>query len=236
MKNSFIAATFLLMIQFNPLLLSGQNLVKETRSVSDFDQVSFGVPGTLYITTGPVFRLEIEGDRRVVGNTETEVRGDRLVIRNFNNNFSFRGEEKVTIHLTMPDVSGISVSGSGVAEVTDGISADGLSLGVSGSGKLKVPSVEADRLECSVSGSGDIIIEGKGSVDNAEISISGSGSYTGELTEIDHLIVKVSGSGSCHCNAGDSLEASISGSGSVIYSGNPRIDARVSGSGKVRSR
>jgi len=236
MKNSIITAAIMMVMQFNTLVSCGQGFVKETRQVRDFYRVSFGVPGTLYIMTGPVFRLEIEGDRRVVGNTEIQVRDGRLVIRNNNSNFGFRGEEKVVINLTMPAINGVAVSGSGVAEVREPVSADGLILGVSGSGKLKVPSVEADRLECSISGSGDIFIEGKGSVDNAEISISGSGSYTGELTEIDHLLVKVSGSGSCHCSAGDTLEASISGSGSVFYSGNPKIDARVSGSGKVRPR
>jgi len=236
MKGSLAAAAILTILQFNTLVSDGQEMVKETRSVRDFDRVSFGVAGSLYIMTGPEFRLEIEGDRRVVGNTEIQVRDGRLVIRNLNNNFGFRGDQKVIINLTMPAISGIAVSGSGVAEIMDAVSADGLNLGVSGSGKLKVPSVEADRLECSISGSGDIIIEGRGSVDDAEISISGSGSYTGELTEIDHLLVKVSGSGSCYCNAGDSLEASISGSGSIYYSGNPKINARVSGSGKVRSR
>ncbi len=236
MKGSFVAAALITIMQFNTLVSDGQDIVKETRSVRDFDRVSFGVAGSLYIMTGPEFRLEIEGDRRVVGNTEIQVRDGRLVIRNFNNNFGFRGDQKVIINLTMPAIKGIAVSGSGVAEVREAVSADGLDLSVSGSGKLKVPSVEADRLECSISGSGDIIIEGRGSVDNAEISISGSGSYTGELTEIDHLLVKVSGSGSCYCNAGDSLEASISGSGSIVYSGNPKINARVSGSGKVRSR
>ncbi len=236
MKSSIITATLLIMLLFSPLMSCGQNVVKETRPVRDFNRVSFGVAGTIYITTGPDFRLEIEGDRRVVGNTETEVRDGRLVIRNLSNNFGFRGEEKVTINLTMPAISGVSVSGSGLAQVKNNISADRLDLSVSGSGKLLVPSLEADNMECSVSGSGDIIIEGRGSVDNAEISISGSGGYTGELTEIDHLVVKVSGSGSCYCSAGDSLDASISGSGSVIYSGNPKINARVSGSGKVRSR
>lgn len=234
MKRVIFLAAFLIAIIFAAGISNGQT--KETRSVSDFTKVSFGVSGNLFIKIGPEFHLEIEGDKRAVDETLTQVSGDRLVIRRENWHLLFNSDDRVTINLTMPEIEGLGVSGSGKAQIMDKVEADRLNLSVSGSGRLLTDDLQADQLDCSISGSGDIILGAGGSVDDGEISISGSGSFTGESVEIDHLSISVSGSGNCTCKVGDSLEARISGSGNVSYIGNPKIDARVSGSGKVRSR
>ncbi len=232
-KMVFPALIFLALITFAGTV-SGQT--SETRQVKDFTKVSFGVPGDLIINFGPEYKLVMEGPERVLQETQTEVNGDRLVIKRDDWKLRF-SEEKITIHLTMPELRGLGVSGSGKAEVAEAVKdADDLNLSVSGSGKIVTGDINADRLSCSISGSGDIKLGAGGSIDNGEISISGSGTYNGESVEIDHLTVSVSGSGDCYCKAGDTLEARVSGSGNVSYTGNPKIDARVSGSGHVRSR
>ena len=206
----------------------------ETRNLKGFDKVSFGISGNLIIKFGPEFRVELEGSRRDLEAVVTEITGDRLIIRQ--ENWRFRFDEKVNVTITMPEITGLSVSGSGKAEIVDDIkNADDLDLSVSGSGKLITAGIIVDDFKCSISGSGDVIIGSVGEADSGEISISGSGGYRGEDFEIDNLKVRISGSGSCYCKAGDSLQASISGSGNVTYKGDPKIDARVSGSGKVRS-
>jgi hypothetical protein len=238
MKKMIFPGLFVLAILFTSGTAFGQPTTKETRDVKGFNKVSFGVAGNLIINFGPEFRLSIEGDRRIVDETRTEVSGDRLVIKrdNWRMRMSFN-DEKVTVYVTMPELRGLGVSGSGRAEVSNPIkNADELSLNVSGSGKIMTAAVSADRLSCGISGSGDIKLGSGGSIDNGDISISGSGTYSGEDVEIDHLKVSVSGSGNCYCRAGDSLDAGVSGSGDVYYSGNPRVNARVSGSGHVRSR
>lgn len=208
---------------------------RETRDVSGFKQVSFGISGNLFIKTGSQFSLVLEGDKKILDDIETEVSGNKLIIRKENWRSSLR-DEKVTVNLTMPQIEGLSVSGSGKAEIINSVESDNLSLAVSGSGKILTTDLDADDLRCAISGSGDIILGGKGSVDDGEISISGSGSFSGEAVEIDHLDIGVSGSGNCICNVKETLNASVSGSGDVFYSGNPKIDARVSGSGRVRSK
>jgi hypothetical protein len=234
MKRVMYSAVLLIAMILTTNLASGQS--KETRTVSGFTKVSFGVAGDLFIKIGPEFRLVIEGDKRILDEIETVVSGDRLSIRKENWRFSFNNDERVTINLTMPDLEGLGVSGSGKAQVMDKIEADHLSLSVSGSGKLITAELNADDLNCGISGSGDIILDSGGSVDNGDISISGSGSFSGEGVDIDHLGVSISGSGNCRCKAGDTLDAHVSGSGNVTYIGNPKVNARVSGSGHVRSR
>jgi hypothetical protein len=234
MKKSIYSAVFLIVIIFATGFISGQS--KETRDVGGFTKVSFGVAGELFIKIGPEYHLTIEGSKRALDEIETVVSGDRLVIKKENWRFSFNDDDRVTINLSMPEIEGLGVSGSGKAQIMDKIEADHLNLSVSGSGKLITEELNADELDCGISGSGDIIMNSGGSVDKGDISISGSGSFSGEGVEIDHLNVSISGSGNCHCRAGDSLEAHVSGSGNITYIGNPKVNARVSGSGHVRSK
>jgi len=234
MKKSIYSAVFLIIMILATGFVSGQS--KEIRDVRGFTKVSFGVAGELFIKIGPEYHLVIEGDKRILDEIETVVSGDRLTIRKDNWRFSFNNDERVTVNLTMPEIEGLGVSGSGKAQIMDLVKADQLSLSVSGSGKLMTADLNVDDLNCGISGSGDIILGSGGSIDSGDISISGSGGFSGEEIEIDHLQVSISGSGNCQCRAGDSLEAHVSGSGNVTYIGNPKVDARVSGSGHVRSR
>ncbi|MFO7622373.1 MAG: head GIN domain-containing protein [Bacteroidales bacterium] len=208
---------------------------RETRNARNFSRISYGVPGTLYVSLGSEYKVVIEGRSDILREIETEVTGDRLVIKQRNWRFSMR-DTRITVYVTMPEISGLSVSGSGRAEIKDPVTTGRLDLSVSGSGRLYTSKVDVKELKCSISGSGDIIMDNGGRADEADISISGSGNFTGESLTADEMSARISGSGSCSCNVSESLNASISGSGNITYSGNPRINARVSGSGRVRSR
>ncbi|MCJ7449920.1 MAG: DUF2807 domain-containing protein [Bacteroidales bacterium] len=227
-------AAFFIIVSLAAGIAAGQTTVKETRNVEGFSRVNFGIAGNLNIKIGPEFSVVLEGTKSDLGEVITEVSKDRLLIKQESWRFNFN--EKVNVYITMPEIEGLSVSGSGRAEILDAVKdADNLSLSVSGSGKLLTAGLVVDNLNCSISGSGNIIIGSEGNADTGDISISGSGSYSGEAFEIDHLVVKVSGSGNCFCKAGDSLDAAISGSGNVNYIGDPKINAHVSGSGHVRA-
>ena len=233
MKKEFLSLFIIASLLIQCGEVSAQATVKEKRNVSGFDGVGFGVSGNLYIKTGSAFDVIIEGNERYVNDIETVVRDGRLQIRR-DGNFRFNNE-KVNVYVTMPEVKALSISGSGKAEVDGNLRTDNLSLSVSGSGRIEIPSVSVDELKCSISGSGDISIQG-GRIGKAGLSISGSGSYFGDYAVIEDFDAGISGSGSCSCNVTGSLSARISGSGNIVYSGNPRINVRSSGSGRVRSR
>jgi hypothetical protein len=234
MKKQIFLTILLAALVFSSGSSYGQD-VKENRSVSDFTRINFGVSGDLFIEIGPKFEVTVEGSRSYVDDIITDVSGGRLTIKH-ENNFRLRMNERVTVYVTMPEIEGLGVSGSGKAEIKDVVKGDDLNLSVSGSGRLVITGMDVENLDCGISGSGTINLDGNGSVGKADISISGSGDYYGEEVEIESLTVGVSGSGKCICNVSESLSASISGSGDVSYSGSPRVNARVSGSGHVRSR
>ena len=237
MKRGIILPALIVVVVLLSGFANGQSVDKETRNVKDFTKVSFGVAGNLYINIGPEFSVVLEGSKRVLDNVLTEVSGGKLVIKNENwrmNNW--RTDERITVHITMPQINSLGVSGSGKAEIKDAVKTEDLNLSVSGSGKLFASDITVSDLECSISGSGDISMGSNGSSSKAGISISGSGNYFGESFKIGTAEIHISGSGNCECHVTESLRASVSGSGNVTYEGNPRLDAHVSGSGKVRSR
>jgi len=235
MKKGIILSAFILSAIVFAGFSSGQSVVTETRDEKGFTKVSFGVSGNLYINLGPEFKVVIEGDKSILDDILTEVSGGRLVIKKENWRMNFN--EKVTVTITMPELIGLGVSGSGKAEIRDAVKTSDLSLSVSGSGKLYTTDLTLSNLNCGISGSGDIVIGGNGKAGTADISISGSGNYTGEQLKIGSAQVSISGSGNCNCNVTESLKGSISGSGNLTYLGNaPKVDTRVSGSGHVRSR
>jgi len=237
MKRVIFLSALILTIATSVSFAVSQSDVKETRNVSGFTKVSFGVAGNLYITFGSEFKVVIDGEKRYVEEIITEVSAGKLVIKTDNWKISnWRMNEKVDVYVTMPELSGLGVSGSGKAQVKDAIKTDNLNLSVSGSGNIHISGLTVSDLGCSISGSGNIDLSGEGIVGKSDISISGSGNFSGEPVKIETAVIHISGSGNCICNVTGSLKASVSGSGNVTYTGNPKIDAHVSGSGKVRSR
>jgi hypothetical protein len=228
MKNNI----FIYLIIFFMVLSFESMAQKERRQVDGFDEVSMGISGDLYLKMGSTISLELEGDDDDLEDVITEVRSGTLVIKYKNSKGWSFGRDRITIYLTMPEISSVSLGGSGKIIGENTIESDDLYLSVSGSGRIEL-NLEADDLTQKISGSGNI--EVSGSADRAEISISGSGNLNALDMEVDHYTVKISGSGKCKINVGDSLEANISGSGSVYYKGDPdKIRSNVSGSGKVK--
>jgi hypothetical protein len=234
MKSWLLLSTFIFVLILTTGYSKGQEVSKETRNLSGFTRVNFGISGDLYITIGSEFKVVLEGKKSLLEEIETEVSGSKLSIRN--ENWHMHGSEKVTVYVTMPELTGLGVSGSGKAEIKDAVKAENLDFSVSGSGRILTAGLDLGKLNVGISGSGDVIVGAGGESKNAEVSISGSGNYSGEELKIADADFSISGSGSCKCNVTDKLEASVSGSGTITYIGSPKIDARVSGSGRVKSK
>lgn len=211
-----------------------QTAYTEKRNVSGFSEVGFGVAGELIISLGNEYSVVLEGDRDYISEIETIVSGGELRIKR--DKWFDAGNSKVVVRITMPDLEGVSVSGSGRVTVNDPLKGGDLDISISGSGKAFLRDVALSDVECHISGSGSLNIAGSGTIERLEMNISGSGDYVGADTRVGTLEANISGSGSCDCHVTGMIRASISGSGHINYSGNPKIDAAISGSGKVRMK
>jgi hypothetical protein len=207
------------------------NVVTETRDVSDFNQVALSGQGELILTQGEGEALVIEAEDNLIPVLETEVRGDTLHIGT-KNNTTLRPTQPIRFYLTMDEISGLDVSGSGNISA-DSIIADPLTLDVSGSGDIKIDSLDAETLDVDISGSGNVDVTGRAR--DQVINVSGSGNYQAADLDSESVDVEVNGSGEATVWARETLDAEANGSGSVNYYGSPAVNQRINGSGEVNN-
>jgi len=210
--------------------------VKETRNVGTFTKISFRVPGKLYLRQGSPQKVEIEGKKDILKEIETDVEGSRLVIGKEGKwlDWNWGDDDEVNVYITMKDIEGISVSGSGDVIGETKIMARDLDLNVSGSGNLKIETEASGDVEGDVSGSGDMILKGKCKGFNSDVS--GSGKVILAMNIAEQADLGISGSGKIEARGtASSVKASISGSGKVLAADleTNRCEIRISGSGDV---
>jgi len=233
MKKLIYLIAFLLAIS----IVNAQT--RETRKVDTFTKVSFGVPGKLYLRQGSPQRVEIEGKAEVLKEIDIEVQGERLVIGKEGkwSNWLWSDnddDEEVKVYITMKDIEGLSVSGSGELVGETRIVAGNLDLNVSGSGNLKIEADASGDMEADVSGSGNLVVKGKCA--DFDSDVSGSGKVNLDLTISAEADFGISGSGKIEAAGSASrVKASISGSGKVLAADlvTNSCYVRISGSGDV---
>ena len=223
----------LLALLFVSTLAFAQN--RQTVEVSDFDEISNRIGGTVYITQGSKTEVILEGREEDLEKVNVEVRGGELRIeskRRSSWRFWDSGNVRVDVYVTVKELNAVTVSGSGDIIGRNTIKTDNFKARVSGSGDIEMD-LDAKDIASSISGSGNI--ELSGSASSGSLSISGSGKLLAEELKVDDFEVRISGSGRGSITVYGELDVRISGSGSVYYGGKPTgVNSSVSGSGKVR--
>src|SRR5690349_7647082 len=208
---------------------------REKRSVSGFTKISFRMPGKLYLKQGSTNSVELEGDKEVLDKVEASVEGGKLTIglKDENKWFNWRDwdNDKITAYVTVKDVEGIYVSGSGDLIAQTKITGSDMDLKVSGSGNLTAE-IEAGNVDADVSGSGDLNLKGK--IRSIDTDISGSGKVSFDGAIAGSAEIGISGSGKFMASGSASeIKTTISGSGKILASELvvDKCDVRISGSG-----
>ncbi|MGV8139978.1 MAG: head GIN domain-containing protein [Mangrovibacterium sp.] len=217
-------------VSFQSVRAAGEN-----REVAAFAEISLRVPATLHVKQGETQSVEIVAKESALEKIVTEVKDRELVIRFPTKNYLWKDftPGKIEIFITVPEVNALSVAGSGDI-VNDGeINSRIIELEISGSGRMFLKDLKAERVKASISGSGDMELSGTGKAVDLSVLVSGSGNFKGLDFASDDVNVKISGSGDAFVYAVNSLKVRAAGSGDVKYKGNPSIDQSIVGSGKV---
>jgi len=225
---------------FSTILISGVTIAqtKETRDVPTFTEISYRVSGNLYLRQGSPQKVVLEGDSETLREIETTVKGSRLVIGNEDDHrwFSWRmdSRDKINVYITVEDIEGLYVSGSGKLFAETPIKGRNLDLKVSGSGYMELQANLTGDLRAGVSGSGDLKV--KGTCDELSSSVSGSGKVYIANAINGTAKFNLSGSGKVLASGkAQSVRADISGSGKVLAAEleTERCEISISGSGDV---
>lgn len=207
--------------------------VIETRDVSNFSSIDLSMDADVYFQQSNEYSVEVHASENLQDIIQTKVKGNRLSI-SLKNKKCLKGDSDVEVYVTAPDLSKLSISGTGTVYSLRQFNCSSLDVNISGSGELEFDSLACQDFSADISGSGEIYLMGTGTSDKQTIDISGSGCFKGfEMPTLESKI-NISGSGNCEVNVVNSINARISGSGEVRYKGNPSIDSNISGSGSIK--
>jgi len=187
---------------------SGQ-LATQSPQVSGFTSVELTGVGELSIDQTGTESLTVSAEDNLLPLLTSRVEADTLILGK-KPNTRIVTSKPITYTLTMKDITGLAVSGSGT---------------------INAPKLTTAALRIEISGSG--VITTAGNADDQSLEISGSGRYLADGLTSKTTTAEISGSGTANVVASNALDVKISGSGTLTYSGNPQVSQTVSGSGKL---
>jgi hypothetical protein len=211
---------------FNCRKGEGSNITKELY-ISDFTGVKLDIDADIYITQDSVYSVLITGQENIINKLERDVNNGIWEVKY---DGCVKDYHDLSIHITMPVIDYLSISGSGTIYGENAFDVDEIGLKISGSGSMDL-ALYALKIDAKISGSGEMKLSG--ATDNAEFSVSGSGEYHAFDLLANKVEVNISGSGDADVYASEYLDVEITGSGDVYYKGNPSLDVRITGSGSV---
>jgi hypothetical protein len=208
------------------------DLVTETRDLSDFHQVSLSGIGHLIIEPGDHESVKVEAQADLLPRIITEVKGGRLNIRLKSravNGRWFNSVGPINYHVTVKHLDAISVSGAGKVTGSN-LCSEHLDLSISGAAKAKLD-LTVTELDTRISGARKLFLAGKAG--RQELTISGAGKYLAKELASREALITISGTGKSTVDVSERLDVTISGCGKVEWLGDPEISEKVSGIGKV---
>jgi hypothetical protein len=208
----------------------------EQRKLSAFTEISMKIGANVHLSQGNDQIVEVKGEEGTLKKLITEVKDRKLIIRYPTESFFSNkwNPGRVDLYITIPQIDGLTVVGSGSIIAENKIESRILDLSLSGSGDIRIENLKAEKVTSLLSGSGNLYLTGQQTVAEFNNTLSGSGNVKATGFSANDVNVKISGSGSCWVNATKNLIVRILGSGNVYYKGNPAIDSSILGSGQVK--
>ncbi len=130
----------------------------------------------------------------------------------------------LTVHVTLPDLKSVKVSGETAVNVFGQFSGSEMDVTVSGSGSVYLDHQSADNFFVTVSGVG--VIAGMGMV--SQVNAIGM--------TCKKAVVDLTGNGRVELTCLNELKVKIAGHGIVSYMGNAVVTSDISGGGAVYKR
>jgi hypothetical protein len=200
-------------------------------ALKDFTAIDATGPDDIVVTIGPQFSVTAHGDARLIDRLDIRTQGDRLVIGRKSDKGSFWGDQgDVTVRVTMPLVSAVSLTGSGDLDL-DRAEGKSIDLSLTGSGDMAIRTVKVDGLTADLTGSGGISMAG--AAKEARLAVTGSGDFAAEGLRADKAGVRVLGSGNVDFASDGPVDIDILGSGDVTVKGNAQCRVNSAGSGEA---
>lgn len=220
--------------------LFGSHSVTENRHLKDFEEIRISGSPTVYYEQADSFSVKVKGQKEQVENIVTEMDGKTLVIRNKGKlwlfNVQFASDDGLAVYITSPDLTSISLNGSGDFISQQHIDTDNMDILLRGSGDIQINDLICDRCHVDLVGSGDLEVS-RLEAWKVSASLVGSGDLNLGLMKVDDTTLSLRGSGDIDADFREgcgTVDCELRGSGDITLKGKVRrLSQHTTGSGNV---
>jgi hypothetical protein len=260
MKRTYFAASLATVLATVMLLAGCSSLgstVTETKEFANFTSIDVRDTFQVEITQADSFSISITAQKDLLDYVSVTQEGEMLKIK-LNPRHPFTdftiGRKALKIKITMPAISGLSLSGATRGAISGFKSTESFHLNVSGASYLSIDNVEVGDTEFDISGSS--IVSGSLEADDAKFVVSGvsqvdlkgsANNFT--LTAPDASIlnlleftvnvanINLGGASEATIDVKEKLDAILSGATKLYFHGNPTMGKiSVTGAATIKNR
>jgi len=221
-------------IPYSTVSINGSgNVVTRKEAIAGFDQVDVSHAFQVDVIQGNTFRVVIRVDDNLVQHLNVVRQGNTLKIglkpgRTYN-----IGRATMQAEVTMPQLTGLELSGASQGRVAGFESTKDVKLALSGASSLE-GSINAGDAGFDVSGSSQVAL--RGSAQDVKIDASGASRVDLADFSVANADVDASGVSQVTVHVSGRLDANASGASSVHYLGNPTLGVTSTSGGATIER
>jgi hypothetical protein len=240
----FRSKTLILVLLFSLAILAGcrskgssiaisgsGTLVSIDKELSDFSRLEFSHSFRLNAVRGEVFSVVIRVDDNIAEHLDVSKKGSRLKVGlNPSKSYNIKNAT-MQAWVTLPELTGVHLSGSSYATLSGFESSADLSVELSGSSSVEGEIICRDA-RFDLSGSSHVVLVGS----SRNLTVDASGSSIVDLAEFlaTDADVDISGSSTVTVNASGKIDAEASGVSRIFYLGDPTLPRiKTSGSSSI---
>ena len=217
----------------------GPRVVK-SRPLKNFDKISIVGSPSVHYFQADTYQVTVEGSEEVLKKIVTDVEDGTLIIRNkgkigiFNVSLGDLGD--VSVHVGSPDLTSVSLSGSGDFVCSGPLDTDEMHISLRGSGDVSFDKIICDNCTTELVGSGDVRIK-RLEAFTSDVTLIGSGDMEVWHWNVDESNISLRGSGdiTVHFEEGcKKVDCQLTGSGDITLDGQvEQMNKQKAGSGDI---
>jgi hypothetical protein len=228
-------------------LIGSGNLETEDYAFTNFTKVEIGSAFDFEVKQSSSYSINVTADDNVIDYVQVSQEGQTLKISlgralrigsvTFKIGlgiFPYLGSVTLRASVTMPQLSGLTVSGASRGTVSDFSSTEDVDITVSGASRV-TGDITAGNVEFDISGASTIQLEG--SADDMVADVSGVSSFNLGDFIVNNADVDFSGASSGTINLNGRLDADLSGASRLWYIGEPTMgNIDISGASTISKK
>jgi hypothetical protein len=217
-------------VPFSTRLAPSGPAVTKDFDLANFSAVAAGSAFQVEITQSNKYSVSVTVNESLVESLEVNVSGNTLHI-GLKPGFSITGAATLKAKVTMPDLTGLDLSGASRTTLAGFKSDNSLKAEVSGASTLRGDLTSGDA-RFDVSGASKVQLDGSAQ----DLNVEASGASTADLSNFasQNTVINASGASKVVVTASGSLDVEASGASTVRYTGEPaKLKTNTSGASTV---